>query len=147
MNNFYYVLVVVLASGLLFAGCADNNSSIVKQTTNVVKNGGNTVVTDENGVKVYLAEGKYRSPAGEETIQVSLDLKNDKISDVGVSSNTKAEISKKFQGLFLEGVKKEIIGKSITEVGTFDKVNGSSLTGAGFNQAMATLKSEIGAKS
>ncbi|MCC7432374.1 hypothetical protein IT412_02495 [Candidatus Peregrinibacteria bacterium] len=147
MNNFYYVLVVVLASGLLFAGCADNNSSIVKQTTNVVENGGNTVVTDENGVKVYLAEGKYRSPAGQETIQVSLDLKNDKISDIKISSNTKAEISKKFQGLFLEGVKKEIIGKSITEVGTFDKVNGSSLTGAGFNQAMATLKSEIGAKS
>lgn len=147
MNNFYYVLVAVLASGLLFTGCSDNNSTVVKQTTNVGENVANTVVTDENGVKVYLAEGKYRSPAGEETIQVSLDLKNDKISDIKISSNTKAEISKKFQGLFLEGVKKEIIGKSITEVGTFDKVNGSSLTGAGFNQAMATLKSEIGAKS
>lgn len=140
-------MAVVLASGLLFTGCADNNSNAFKQPTNVSENVANTVVTDENGVKVYLAEGKYRSPAGEETIQVSLDLKEGKISDVKITSNTKADISRKFQGLFLEGVKKEVIGKSISEVGSFDKVNGSSLTGAGFNQAIATLKSEIGVQS
>lgn len=89
----------------------------------------------------YSADGSYKSPAGFEKIHVTLIIKDDVIisSEVqGTATNLK---SQKFQGIFIENYKQYVVGKSIDTV-KLDKVSGSSLTGAGFNDAVTKIKVE-----
>lgn len=96
----------------------------------------------DDSVRVYQAKGSYVSPAAVENLNVKVSLKNEMVESLEMVSDSSSPKSLRFQGLFLEGVRKEIIGKKISEIGQFTRVNGSSLTGSGFNQAIAIIKSE-----
>lgn len=89
----------------------------------------------------YSARGTYKSPAGIENISVTVTLKDGIVTDstaVGQATDSK---SIRFQGLFIDGYKQYVVGKSLDEV-LLDKVSGSSLTGAGFNDAIEKIKVE-----
>lgn len=88
----------------------------------------------------YTTKGTYRSPAQTEDVEFTFTVKSGSVEGVELSKGSTIPNSKKYQGLFMEGIKKEIIGKKLSEIGTFDRVNGSSLTPKGFNQAMTSLK-------
>lgn len=88
----------------------------------------------------YTTKGSYRSPAQTEDVEFTFTIKSGAVEGVELSKGSSIPMSKKYQGLFVEGIKKEIIGKKLSEIGTFDRVNGSSLTPKGFNQAMTELK-------
>jgi NifU-like protein involved in Fe-S cluster formation len=89
----------------------------------------------------YSAQGAYRSPAGGELVNVSLTLKGDVVTDAtfaGTGTNPK---TKMMQAAFASGFKTQVVGKSLDQV-SVGVVNGSSLTGIGFMDAVARIKAE-----
>jgi len=90
----------------------------------------------------YSSSGSYQSPAGSESISVTLVVKDDKVSSLSVVSNAVHATSKTYQGKFISGINSLVVGKSIEELGSFSQVNGSSLTPNGFKQALNSIKSQ-----
>ena len=90
----------------------------------------------------YSESASYQSPAGNENVTFKFTLVADKVTDVSLAAGSENETSKNFQKLFAEGIGKEVVGKKLSEVGTFSHVNGSSLTSKAFNSAVAQLKVE-----
>lgn len=90
---------------------------------------------------VYDVKGAYTSPAGPETIDVKLTLKDNVVTDAEVVSEATAPKSKFMQGAFISGYKEFVIGKNINDI-HLEKVSGSSLTPMGFNDALEKIKSE-----
>lgn len=87
----------------------------------------------------YSATGTYKSPAGPESVNVSLTLRDGVVTDstvVGTATNDK---SINYQGLFVGGYKVLVVGRSINTL-QLGAVSGSSLTPIGFNDALAKIK-------
>lgn len=89
----------------------------------------------------YSMEGDYQSPGGAESIQVTLVLKNDIVTEATAVANATRPMSVNFQQAFISGFKQYVVGKNINEV-NLTKVSGSSLTPKGFNDAVAKIKIE-----
>ena len=87
----------------------------------------------------YSAVGNYNSPAGTESINITLTLKDDVITDAQFVSNATFPQSKQFQAIFGANYKTLVVGKKIQDV-NLTKVSGSSLTPKGFNDAVAKIK-------
>ncbi len=87
----------------------------------------------------YNATGTYQSPAGAESVGITLVVKDDVVTSVSVSPKATNETSIKFQGLFSDGVSAVVVGKSLDSLGSLGAVNGSSLTPNGFESAVATI--------
>ncbi len=89
----------------------------------------------------YSAKGEYASPAGAESIVVSLTLQDDLIAAVTVKGNAEMGKSQRFQQAFIDGVQTAVVGKSIDGL-SLGVINGSSLTPKGFNDALAKIVNE-----
>jgi uncharacterized protein with FMN-binding domain len=89
----------------------------------------------------YEATGSYQSPNGTETIDVSLTLEGNIITDVEVTTHPTSPNTERFQGEFAAGIAGVIVGKNIDEI-SVSKVAGSSLTSGGFNRAIDEIKAE-----
>jgi len=89
----------------------------------------------------YTSEGEYTSPGGEETIGVTVSLKDGVVEDAEVVANATRPISKKMQDSFVAGYKDQVIGKKIDEL-NLTKVSASSLAPKGFNDALEKIKAE-----
>lgn len=98
-----------------------------------------TIASFKNGV--YTVIGNYVSPAGPETIGVTVTLSNGIVTDAVVEPHAIAPISQKLQGEFIAGFKQYVIGKKIDEVNV-GKVSGSSLTPKGFNDAIDKIEAQ-----
>ena len=92
----------------------------------------------------YSADGNYVSPNGTETVGVTLTLAGGSVSDVQITQHPSNPNTRKFQGEFAGGIQSQIVGRNLNEI-KVSKVAGSSLTSAGFNQAVEKIKSEAGA--
>jgi uncharacterized protein with FMN-binding domain len=89
----------------------------------------------------YNATGKYNSPAGPETIEVTVTLKGDVVTDATVVSDATNTKSKFMQGMFIDNFKPQVIGKKIQDI-HLTKVSGSSLTPIGFNDALTKIETK-----
>lgn len=89
----------------------------------------------------FSATGEYNSPAGEETIDVSLTLKDGVVTDATFTGNATNPRSVAMQGNFEAGYKALVVGKSLDDL-NLTVVNGSSLTPHGFMDAVADIKAE-----
>jgi uncharacterized protein with FMN-binding domain len=89
----------------------------------------------------FSSTGNYQSPGGDESVEVSVNIENNKIQSVTTSSNAANSTSKRYQELFKEGVSGEVVGKELNEI-DLSKVNGSSLTAIGFNAAIENIKNQ-----
>jgi uncharacterized protein with FMN-binding domain len=90
----------------------------------------------------YTAVGNYQSPGGTESIQLTLVLKDDVVTDATVVSiKAQRSQSREFQDQFISGFKQYVVGKNISDV-SVTKVSGSSLTPIGFMDALAQIKSQ-----
>lgn len=90
----------------------------------------------------YSAAGTYTSPAGPESIGVTLTVKNDVVTDAAVVSNAVSPGSKKWQGEFIGGYKALVVGKSLEDLSIVSAVSGSSLTPKGFNDAVVQIRTQ-----
>lgn len=89
----------------------------------------------------YKATGNYTSPGGDESVNVTLVLKNDKVVDATVVGVPAGPNSKQWQAMFVDNYKQSVIGKDIATL-QLSKVSGSSLTPKGFNEAVEKIKTE-----
>lgn len=92
----------------------------------------------------YVAQGTYRSPAGTETVDVTLVLSDDLVAEVRFSASSPSPKSQMFQKKFSEGIEQAVVGKSIDSL-ALSVVNGSSLTPIGFMDALAKIKLQAAA--
>jgi uncharacterized protein with FMN-binding domain len=153
MEKQNFTKLLLLTSLVSLAGCqqaattpaaTDTNKQVIPENDKPVaqaeQKGEFLEVSEDGDVRVYHALGSYVSPAATEHLDVKVSIKDELIENVEMISDSKSPKSLRFQGLFLEGVKKEMIGKKISDIGEFTRVNGSSLTSGGFNQAIAEIK-------
>ena len=89
----------------------------------------------------YSATGTYNSPGGKETIRVTLDLSDDVITDLAVTSVKIDSTAANYENAFEGGIQAIVVGKDIDSLNV-GPVAGSSLTTIGFDHAIATIKSQ-----
>lgn len=89
----------------------------------------------------YTETASYQSPNGTETIDVTVSLESDVITDVEVVGHGESADSKLHQGFFIDGIAAVVVGQDIDEI-SVSKVSGSSLTSGGFNKAIEAIKAD-----
>lgn len=89
----------------------------------------------------FSATGTYSSPGGQESVEVSLTLKDGVVTDATYKGNAGFGRSKQFQEQFGAGYKQMVVGKSIDSL-SLDVVNGSSLTPKGFMDAVQKITAQ-----
>jgi uncharacterized protein with FMN-binding domain len=87
----------------------------------------------------YTKVGNYQSPGGNEAVTVTVTVKDEMVQSVNVVKGTDNETSERFQELFIDGIGSAVVGKNLSDV-KVGVVNGSSLTGAGFNKAIEEIR-------
>src|SRR5262249_17265722 len=131
------VLALLVISGVFLTACQqamtpDQNTTTTSTTTenpSDENSATNEQPTPETTASVYkdgdyVEQGSYQSPAGEEKVTVTVRLKGDVVENIDLTSETTAEASKNFQGLFLAGLQQEIVGKNLADIGELTKLNG-----------------------
>lgn len=89
----------------------------------------------------YEAEGGYQSPNGPETVVVSLTITDGVVTEAVVTPQATNATSTRYQGQFAGGIAEEIVGVPLSELDV-SRVAGSSLTGGGFNKALAQIRTQ-----
>ncbi|MGV3732438.1 MAG: hypothetical protein ACO1N6_03440 [Microcella sp.] len=89
----------------------------------------------------YQANGTYESPNGSENIIVLIELENDIVTDVEITTNPNNPTTANYQGQFADGIGDIVIGEDIDTLDV-TVVAGSSLTSNGFREAIAAIKAE-----
>ena len=131
-----------LSLATTLAGCtaaADNTSTGGSDSSD-----GATSASGDYTDGTYTESGSYQAPSGEETVEVTVTLADNKITDVKVVGEATDPQAKRHQGEFSDGIAGEVVGKNIDEI-KVDKVGGSSLTSGGFNEAIDAIKSDAAA--
>ena len=166
-NTIRYALFLLIVSGSLLTACGDSDvveledhyvgpDELEEQTDFDVmemEEGTNEdgeiqpVVEDEDEDSAYedgsyTASGTYASPAGPESVAVTVTVKDSKVTAVAVQKNATNPTSLQFQTLFADGISAKIVGKSLDEIGNLGPVNGSSLTPKGFSAALEAIKGQ-----
>jgi hypothetical protein len=141
--------VVGIAGALALAGCSATTTDSSQDAGTgsgdgaaTGSNGGDTGGTYADGT--YTAEGSYATPESVESISVTVTLDNDVVTDVEVSGDPQKRESVQYQAQFIGGIADVVVGEDIDDV-SVSRVAGSSLTSAGFNQAIEEIKSEAAA--
>ncbi len=118
----------------------DTSTTTVVTTKPVKITTGKTVSsTYKDGT--YTATGSYRSPGGQDQIQITVALKNDIITSVSAVPMAGDRESKEYQAKFISGYQSVVVGKDISTL-KLGAVSGSSLTPIGFNDAITQIKTQ-----
>ncbi|HEY6737203.1 MAG TPA: calcium-binding protein [Candidatus Saccharimonadia bacterium] len=89
----------------------------------------------------YSATGSYESPGGQESIEISVTVKNGVITATSAQEAATDHDSEEYQQRFIANYKSLVVGKSLDSV-SLGRVSGASLTGAGFNDAISQIKTQ-----
>lgn len=142
------VLLVAAAGAVVAMNNKETTTTSGNDTSQISSN--NTTASGENNATAstgnykdgtYNATGSYRTPGGQESIEVKITLSGGVISDASVTQNATGGEAEEYQSKFTASYKSEVVGKKIDEV-SLSRVAGSSLTPLGFNTALDTIKSE-----
>lgn len=140
-------LYTVALSSLLLNACApavnETPEGEATEDMNSTRDAASSEASYADGT--YTATGHYISPAGEESVEVTLTLASDVVTGVEIGVLAENPGSKMLQGLFSEGIGEKVIGKDIDSIELFSSVNGSSLTPKGFDEALQSIKAEASA--
>lgn len=119
----------------------------------------NTETPKEISTSKFIKDGTYEenasyiSPDQTEHITFAFTVKEGVLENIEITKSDASPelgendgpfdgVSLGYQKDFIKGIKPLVIGKKLSEIGTFDRVGGSSLTPAAFNQAIAKLKAQ-----
>lgn len=102
-----------------------------------------TTATSNQAYKdgTYQAVGSYVSPAGSESLQVSVTLKNNVVAATTATSEANGPTAQEFQDEFIQGYQIFVVGKNVNDI-RLSHVSGSSLTSQGFNDALTQIKDQ-----
>ena len=139
-------MVVVVAVGVILYSKKDGSGVAADPST------GLTTVTSQSTVPTnsksgsykdgtYAANGSYRTPESNESIKVTLTIKNNVVTAANVTGSPSARESRQYQQDFIAGYKSFVVGKNVDSI-ALDAVSGASLTSQGFNSALELIKSQ-----
>lgn len=141
-------LSIIFVSALLFSACQNNTpaeSTSLESTSELIPV--EETSQEKNGevmAKVVSLQTEYESPAGMEEVSFSLT-----VDDTGVISQVETEvlatapISVMRQESFAKELPSILVGKKLSDLESIDRVGGSSLTTASFNEALVDLKAQL----
>ncbi len=129
------------AAALIVVGCANTAPADTEPVTKTPtpSSAADTAQKYEDGT--YAATGNYISPAGAESVDVTVTLDDGVITDATFHGNATHPTSMKKQADFATGFEAQVVGKSIDDV-SLGVVNGSSLAPKGFMDALVKIKAE-----
>ncbi len=157
-------IMTATALGVLLAGCSHTSTSVPDSDDMVSSTSSSAAMMEASSSEAMMsssvegmmsspsaknmyrdgtfgAEGVYASPAGGESVHVSLTIKDNTVTDATFSGDATHPKSMKMQEAFGAGFMEQVVGKSLDEV-SVGVVNGSSLTGIGFMDAVKKIKAE-----
>ena len=135
-------LVGALAGCSTPAATTDTTTPSTEATTTPSETGTDTGTTaGAYADGTYTESADYSAPSGTESIDVTITLADDVITDVQVTGHATDPQAKVHQGEFASGIAGVVVGKSIDDI-QVDKVGGSSLTSGGFNKAVDLIKAD-----
>lgn len=138
------IIIIVLVGAVVTAVVVANQAKKTDSTsgsnvgTNTAANA-DTSKTYKDGT--YTETGRYVSPNGAESIEVTVTLTNSIITSANVVGDATSGDSQVYQQQFISGYKPLVIGKNINQV-SLSRVAGSSLTSNGFNAALDQIKTD-----
>ncbi len=141
------LIITVGAGGLILTLSSKNNNTVSTSNSTLGGNGLESIpsnITNSSQYKdgTYTSTGNYDSPGGMEKIGVTVTLTNGVIKSVSVDTGTPSSFdAQKYQNKFSQGISGVVVGKSLDQA-TVGRVNGSSLTGIGFNEAITKIKTQ-----
>jgi len=145
--------LVGIAGTLLLAGCAAESSSAETTTESATPqtssaaapSATSTAASADSGSTykdgTYTADGSYQTPETVEKISVAITVSQDTVTKVEVTGDPQASETKHYQAQFIGGISAQVVGKKLDDI-SVSRVSGSSLTSKGFNQALATIRTE-----
>lgn len=146
--------LVGVAGMFALAGCSTpatdaaepstDSSPSAAPSSSASTDGGSSAATGAYADGTYSAEGSYATPESVESIQVTITLADDIITDVEVTGDPQKAESERYQAEFIGGISDEVEGQNIDDINV-SRVAGSSLTSGGFNDAVDAIKSEAAA--
>lgn len=143
--------IAAISGGLLsvaaLAGCAPDAAS---STSTPSSTNGASSTSDSGAASSplkdgsYSATGEYQSPGGASAVAVTLTLQSGTITALTVVPKAENATARQYEAQFASGVNAVVVGKKIAglHVGA---VSGSSLTGQGFESALAAIQKEAAA--
>jgi uncharacterized protein with FMN-binding domain len=147
-------LIVLGAAGAGFFFWRDQNKEVVVPTTenenttgatttssNTPTNTGTVVNASKYKDGVYTTTAKYNTPAGLESLGVTISLADDKITTAEVVNKGADKTSKSMQDRFIGGYTSKVVGQDIDGL-KLGVTSGASLTTGGFNSALATIRAQ-----
>lgn len=145
------VVLAIIVGGIVFATTGGDDNETTLETTTSQETSEDTAPSDAEAEDVvdvefadgtYEATGTYSSPAGAETLGVTLTVADNTISDVSFVSGADNPTSQRWQDAFIEGAVSLVTGVNLNDADIVDTVSGSSLTSNGFNNALDEIRAE-----
>lgn len=137
------VVVIGLIVGSIILFKPKNDSSSSNDTSQTTSNTSSSVdpasTTYKNGT--FSGTGSYTSPGGQEQIEISITITDNKVTASTATTKAASSESKEFQGDFVNGYKELVVGKDVATL-KLSKVSGSSLTSRGFNEALSEIRAQ-----
>lgn len=145
-------VVVIALAGVGIWQLNKNEVIVPEQAATTTPSAATTTATEEVPVTAttnkykykdgtYSADGEYSSPAGKESVGITLVIKNDIVTDATFTPKATNDASIKLQAMFAAGYKAQVVGKNIDSI-SLTVVNGSSLTPKGFMDALVKIKAQ-----
>lgn len=119
-------------------GSSNTSTTTTDTTTNATDTTSNSSGY-ANGT--YTASGSYRSPGGNEEIDVTITITDGVVTESSVTPLAASRESMEYQDDFVSGYKSQVVGKSLADI-QLGKVSGSSLTSRGFNEALDQIRNQ-----
>jgi uncharacterized protein with FMN-binding domain len=155
MNNQRAKYPFAILTGLTLVGALAGCSSAAEGETTTTDTGTTDSSTSDSSTTdttdaaatgsytdgTYTEDADYQSPNGTENVEVTVTLADGVITAVEVVGDGDNPNSKRYQTAFADGIADVVVGVSIDEI-SVDKVAGSSLTSAGFNDAIDEIKAD-----
>ncbi|MGB4758809.1 MAG: hypothetical protein WBP26_02015 [Candidatus Saccharimonadales bacterium] len=156
------VVTALLVGGVVYAKNANktedaavNPAETTSQTTSTESNQEATITdpsataTEETASSTYQdgtysASGTYSTPGGQESVIVSVTLKDNVVTATSATGSGKDRDSRQYQSRFINGYKTLVVGKKISDI-QLSQVSGSSLTSSGFNKALDQIEQQAAA--
>jgi uncharacterized protein with FMN-binding domain len=145
------VLVGLVATAVIIVNNAKGDTASTTTQTATTDSHDHVHETDEATVDAtdtaeyedgtYNATGSYLSPGGTESIELTVVIKDDVITDTTLVELAKDRDAKEHQELFAQHYKDLVVGKKINGL-SLSRVAGSSLTSNGFNDALDEIRNE-----
>lgn len=141
-------LLAGLAIGGILTGCSAAESVAEAEeiapdssTTETAETPAADTATSTYADGTYTESGRYQTPNGTETVEVTITLASDVVTAVTVTGDATSRDSQQYQSQFISGISSVVVGKDIDEI-SVTKVAGSSLTSSGFTAAIDAIKAD-----